>query len=462
MPTLTPNISLKKPDVEESYNIFDVTNDNADVLDDVVGKLDNIPIITKEPTGFTNNENITVTYDSVTRKVTLTGTFEAYYQGYKVDVLTNGWISPAHADVEGTYFLYYNGSTFVFNTTPWTFDMLMIAVVQYNSHKIAVREVHGFMQWQSHKNLHDNIGAYRCDGGDFSNYTLASTTPTNRRPQISITSVCDEDLKTNLPALTTNSYTQRYLTGSGSRTFNTLQPEIIANNGTVPYWNQFTGGTWQQTLMGNNEYGAIFVVAVPMTSDAGSQIYRYMFVQPQQVSTSLATIQALTSNNLTHGDTANLLSEFVFIGKIIIQASVSNWTIVSVEKLFGSRINQVSISGSFLSVVTTDATLSGNGTPTNPLTIPNKVSVWDTNVTLPSTSWTGSVAPFTKAVTLTGILATDKPIYDLEPSGTYATDKIMQTNWNLIYDIDTSLNTLTFYADAVPSANINVKVKVIR
>ncbi len=64
--------------------------------------------ITKEPTGFTNNENITCTYDSTTRKVTLTGTFDAYWRGKKIDVITNGWVSDAHADVEGTYFLSYD------------------------------------------------------------------------------------------------------------------------------------------------------------------------------------------------------------------------------------------------------------------------------------------------------------------------------------------------------------------
>lgn len=91
-----------------------------------------------------------------------------------------------------------------------------------------------------------------------------------------------------------------------------------------------------------------------------------------------------------------------------------------------------------------------------------KASVLDLTVTLPSTSWTGASAPYTKAVTLSGILSTDKPIVDIEPSGTYATDVIMRENWKKVYDLDTSTNTLTFYADSVPSADIPLKVKVIR
>lgn len=91
-----------------------------------------------------------------------------------------------------------------------------------------------------------------------------------------------------------------------------------------------------------------------------------------------------------------------------------------------------------------------------------KATVWNPTVTLPSASWTGSSAPYTKVVALTGILATDRPIIDIEPSGTYATDVTMRNNWGLIYDYDTSLNTLTFYADSVPSADIPLKLTVIR
>lgn len=344
--------------------------------------LENMHTISKSPTGFTNNENIVVTYDSVARTVTLTGSFEAYFNGKVVPVLTDGWVSPAHVAVAGNYYLYYNGTDFVFTTTPWTFDMLMIAFVQYNSHKIALREVHGFMAYQTHENLHNTIGAYKYSGGDFSGYTLSSVTPANRRPQVGLTVVNDEDLKTTLPALTTNSYTQRYLTGAGDRTFAILQTEMVPNNGTKPYWNQFTGGNWVQTLMNGGQYGAIFVVAVPMTSDAGSQIYRYMFVQPQQVGT-LVSIQALTPSSLTHGDSANLLSEFVFIGKIIIRCGASDWDIESVQKLEGTKISQVALSGNFLSTVTTDATLSGNGTVGSPLGVQQVLSV--NGIKFPST-----------------------------------------------------------------------------
>jgi hypothetical protein len=82
--------------------------------------------------------------------------------------------------------------------------------------------------------------------------------------------------------------------------------------------------------------------------------------------------------------------------------------------------------------------------------------------TLPYTSWTGSVAPFTKAVTVSGILATDTPLIDIVPSGTYATDVTMETNWANIYRMVTSANTITFYAHAVPTADIPLQILAVR
>lgn len=86
----------------------------------------------------------------------------------------------------------------------------------------------------------------------------------------------------------------------------------------------------------------------------------------------------------------------------------------------------------------------------------------DLTATLPSASWTGSSAPFTKAVTVTGILATDNPLIDIVPSGVYATDQTMLTNWGKIYRAVTSANTITFYATEVPSADIPFIAKVVR
>jgi hypothetical protein len=322
-----------------------------------------------EPTGFTNNANIGVSYDPTTRKVTLSGTFEAFYKGVKIPVLKDGWVSEAHADVAGTYYLYYCATGFVFDTTPWDFACLHIAFIQYNAHDIGIREVHGFMPNTVHDELHRTIGSFKRSGGDFTGYVLNSTVAAERRPDVSDTAVQDEDLTSTVLALSTKLYTQRYLTGSAVRSFTTGASDIVPLSGSQPYWNKNTVGTWSQELFSNNSYGAIFVVALPTTADAGSQAFRYMFVQPQKNSASLAEIQALTPNDLTHGD---MVSEFVFIGKIIIRYTGGNWSITQVDKIDGTRNSQVTTpAGNYLSIVSHDATLSGEGTAGSPLSVVN-------------------------------------------------------------------------------------------
>lgn len=82
--------------------------------------------------------------------------------------------------------------------------------------------------------------------------------------------------------------------------------------------------------------------------------------------------------------------------------------------------------------------------------------------TIPNTSWIGSSAPYSKAVAVTGLLSTDEPIIDLVLSGVYATDVTMRENWSKIYRGVTSADSITFYADSIPSANISIQLVVVR
>jgi hypothetical protein len=110
-----------------------------------------------------------------------------------------------------------------------------------------------------------------------------------------------------------------------------------------------------------------------MTSDSGSQKYRYLWMQGQSQSGTLSTIQALTPADLTLGNLTTLSNEFIFITKLIIQytaGGTNNWNIVSVSDLTGNRFVQTSsAAGVYLSAVEHDATLSGDGSVTTPLSV---------------------------------------------------------------------------------------------
>jgi hypothetical protein len=396
--------------------------------------------ITKEPTGFASSP--TLSYNTTNRTITLSGSVEAYYQGMRLTTLVPGWVSPPHNDTDGTWYLFYNGTSFVWQQTPWDFPALQIAFVRYSATgRFGLTEAHGFMPWSVHRHLHANIGTYLTSGGDFSAFVLNSTTLANRRPAISQTNIMDEDNASTLALLNNNLYTQRYLVGAGANiTYNVDATDIIPLSGNQPFYNQFTGGAWQQTLFPTNAYGAIFVMAVPVTADTQSQKFRYMFIQPQTVSTTLSDIQNLTPASLNMGESAGIVSEYVFIGKITVRFTAGNWTLTGVEKLTGNRVLQIaSTTGNFISAVSTNDNLSGSGIATAPLRLTGKIT--------PTTDSTSAIQ-FTKADGITQVGAFDTTndtfkVGSVDSGATFA----FEAQGNTVRAAVTSLNAFDAGAD---------------
>jgi len=343
--------------------------------------LKNIFVITKDPTGFVAPVNLVVTYDSSTRKVTLTGTVEAYWQGKRITALTSGWVSDAHSATNGVYFLYYDGTNFNWGTNFPEFSTLQIAIASYRATTpFCSRECHSFMPWESHKNAHYNIGTYRTSGGDISNLVLASTTADNRRPIISACYISDEDCPTVNAALTSKKYSQRYIVNAADITYVLQANDIVPLSGANPYYNSFTSPNYGQTLMPNDSVMTVWLYEVPVTADAASQEIRHIFVQGQSITvaanaSAAALVAARTTEKLKNpsdvylGVPAVVASEYVCIHKFIIQYTSRNWSISDSIQVTGSRNSQNnSAAGNFLTSVSINATnLSGNGTPVSPL-----------------------------------------------------------------------------------------------
>ena len=78
--------------------------------------------------------------------------------------------------------------------------------------------------------------------------------------------------------------------------------------------------------------------------------------------------------------------------------------------------------------------------------------------TLSTSGWTGTSAPYTQTVTVTGILASaPPPVIDVELSATWSTALSEEEAWGLIKRITYANNSLTFYADAKPTVALNFK-----
>ena len=81
--------------------------------------------------------------------------------------------------------------------------------------------------------------------------------------------------------------------------------------------------------------------------------------------------------------------------------------------------------------------------------------------TLTST-WVGTEAPYSQAVSVTGLLASDVPVIDMVNSGTYATDKVRNEEWSKVYRAVPSANTITFYANDKTTVSIPFQMMVVR
>lgn len=78
------------------------------------------------------------------------------------------------------------------------------------------------------------------------------------------------------------------------------------------------------------------------------------------------------------------------------------------------------------------------------------------------TSWSGSSPPYSKTITVSGILSTDTPIIDVVMSGTYSTDIARAEAWGYIYRAVTANGSITFYATEKPTVSLPIQIKVVR
>lgn len=84
--------------------------------------------------------------------------------------------------------------------------------------------------------------------------------------------------------------------------------------------------------------------------------------------------------------------------------------------------------------------------------------------TIPATGWTSqsSGAYYTINVSLSGILATDKPDIGIVQTGTWATDEAIRDAWACVTRIVAAANQLQITANAIPAVAIPIQVRCIR
>lgn len=80
-------------------------------------------------------------------------------------------------------------------------------------------------------------------------------------------------------------------------------------------------------------------------------------------------------------------------------------------------------------------------------------------VTVPTTGWTGSAAPYTIALTVTGLTQGEDVLLQLDCPTDYTQAQAAMNEYNKLYTWSvTADDTLTLYASAVPASAFNLKV----
>lgn len=82
--------------------------------------------------------------------------------------------------------------------------------------------------------------------------------------------------------------------------------------------------------------------------------------------------------------------------------------------------------------------------------------------TITADGWTGESAPYTNAMTVTGLLATDNPLVDMIPSDTFETAETEIEAYANIYKMVSGNNQLTVYAAEKPTVDISIQLKAVR
>jgi len=80
-----------------------------------------------------------------------------------------------------------------------------------------------------------------------------------------------------------------------------------------------------------------------------------------------------------------------------------------------------------------------------------------------TSDWTGT-DPFVATITVSGLLAADVPIVDLDLSSvTFADVETVQGDYGLVYRVEASADdTLKLYATAEPASSFDLTIKVVR
>lgn len=241
--------------------------------------------LTADPTGFPNRTDSLLSFNDVSRVLTITPTgvsFDVYHNGNKF-TFSAPLNATAIPDTSGIWYYYFDSTgTLQRSQTPWDLSLhAPAAIVYWNAefdYGILSDERHGLvMDWRTHEYLHTTRGTAYGYGLDMTGYLI--DTPTDAAVQVGVSGgqIDDEDIKVAIvpSAAPANPFEQiladpaqipvyhrRLALGEWNRDAPTVYPFKNATGGNQRVaFNEFTGGVWTQTEAANGNYVAYWICA---------------------------------------------------------------------------------------------------------------------------------------------------------------------------------------------------------
>ncbi len=236
------------------------------------------PTMMGEPNGFANRDQVTLTFDELTRTLTLVGNYEIWSGG--ISYYKTG-DSIQISDVEGVHFIYYDPSGVLVTTTSFDLDIIYkhcyVASGYWDAtNKKAIpnmlAETHGCeMATEVHGYLHRTIGTAYTSGLDL---TLVATGNGSVDSHAQFTStagyIADEDIPHTILGRSTLLDTIPVMWRDGALGYWRMDdtrsfPFSNAGTGRVAF-NQYSAGVWSVVEASNNNYVLSHVYAIPGTN----------------------------------------------------------------------------------------------------------------------------------------------------------------------------------------------------
>jgi hypothetical protein len=291
---------------------------------------------------------VSLSYDSGTRKVTLTptgGSFDIYVKGDKITT-TGTHVSAAHPATLGGHFYFHNGSDWEWNTSPWNFDEAPVCYVYWSTTEadgVGYFELHTTsIDPAEHRRLHEVDGTQIVAGGDLTGYTLDTDTDAAVTFGVDATTILDEDIERPNSALPDNGpYTVWYRTGVGGEWVWNTGNSLPFEYGTYP---QYNDTSWGLTDLSNQYSCNYYLLAVP----ALATNQQYILVPGQQQYIDEADAIGEDISQMAWGTLP--FAEVAPLWKLTFKANASyggtaKTQLINAQRLVGSKaiVNQVGV-----------------------------------------------------------------------------------------------------------------------